>query len=284
MRRLIVCLLLLLSATSAFAAGGVKLYGDLIFADGTRQTTATAQGAKGDVGAAGEAGASGYNSLILLSDEGFGANCANGGVKVQVGLDGNRNNVLDSNEVTQTKYMCASNSVNISVADYVKPVGYLRYYATPDNLNHTHYFDGVQSVNGHPVNLMREVDDPGSVLKETVYFSPDFTAGAYFLGANGTFFANPFPIALPTFVAGQEYGPYDIFGNGSTLVYVSWTFEDVTVPFGTYKNALKRKTRMRTGATDEISYNWHVKDIGSVKWQDAANPNDAEVLIERSFQ
>lgn len=171
---------------------------------------------------------------------------------------------------------------NITVADYAKAVGYLRYSAYP-GISHTHYFDGVQTVSGRSVNVLRELDDAGSVLKETVYFSADITAGVYFLGANGAFFVNAFPTILPAFVPGQEYGPYDIMGDGSQMVYVTWTFENVTVTYGAFTNALKQKTRIRTGSVDTISYNWYVKDVGGVKWQDGTNAADNELLTERNF-
>jgi hypothetical protein len=57
--------LLLMLATSSFAASNIKLYGDLEFADGTKQSTATVQGpvglqgATGDTGPAGPAGPAG---------------------------------------------------------------------------------------------------------------------------------------------------------------------------------------------------------------------------------
>ena len=171
---------------------------------------------------------------------------------------------------------------NITVADYAKFVGYSRYLNYPA-ISHTHYYDGVLTVSGHSVNVLRELDDVGSVLKETIYISADITSGAYILGANGTFFVNPYPAALPSFVPGQEYGPYDIMGDGSQMVYVTWIFEDVTVPYGTFTNALKQRTRTRTGSVDSISYNWYAKDIGGVKWQDGSNASINEVLTGRNF-
>ncbi len=60
-------------------------------------------------GAIGDTGANGVNGLISLvkvSDEPDGNNCKKGGTKVESGLDLNNNNVLDSNEVTSTSYVC----------------------------------------------------------------------------------------------------------------------------------------------------------------------------------
>jgi hypothetical protein len=60
-------------------------------------------GPVGATGPQGPIGANGYNSLILITDEISGANCANGGTKIQVGLDQDRNGSLDFVEVLQTK-------------------------------------------------------------------------------------------------------------------------------------------------------------------------------------
>ena len=56
----------------------------------------------------GPAGAPGANALVSTSPEPAGANCANGGTKIQVGLDTNGNGVLDPSEVNQaeTTYVC----------------------------------------------------------------------------------------------------------------------------------------------------------------------------------
>ena len=50
----------------------------------------------------------GNASLINTTSEPAGTNCANGGTKIEVGLDANNNSELDSNEVNNslTKYVC----------------------------------------------------------------------------------------------------------------------------------------------------------------------------------
>ena len=66
------------------------------------------KGDKGDIGVAGTNGTNGLNALIKTTIEPAGANCTSGGTKIEVGLDTNKNGVLDDNEVnaTQTKYLC----------------------------------------------------------------------------------------------------------------------------------------------------------------------------------
>lgn len=51
-------------------------------------------------------GANGKNALVKTTTEAAGANCANGGIKVESGLDNNNNGTLDASEITATKYVC----------------------------------------------------------------------------------------------------------------------------------------------------------------------------------
>ncbi|HMG89826.1 MAG TPA: hypothetical protein VK589_07195 [Chryseolinea sp.] len=48
----------------------------------------------------------GLNSLISLSTENPGVNCETGGTRIDAGIDKNSNEVLDSNEITATNYVC----------------------------------------------------------------------------------------------------------------------------------------------------------------------------------
>ena len=110
--------------TSAYAGeDGTLIEGDLritgtpgvsglVFPDGSIQYEATVQGPMGPPGLA---GANGYIALISTTNESIGANCSNGGTRVQVGLDINRNSVLDTGEVTQTRYVCNGTSAQSPV-------------------------------------------------------------------------------------------------------------------------------------------------------------------------
>jgi len=51
-------------------------------------------------------GTTGLSSLLNLIPEPPGANCVNGGVKVVSGLDANRDNTLEDNEIQNVKYVC----------------------------------------------------------------------------------------------------------------------------------------------------------------------------------
>jgi photosystem II stability/assembly factor-like uncharacterized protein len=63
-------------------------------------------GAPGSAGTAGAAGANGETTLVATSTVAAGANCPNGGKQINIGLDTNRNGVLDPSEVTSSSYVC----------------------------------------------------------------------------------------------------------------------------------------------------------------------------------
>ena len=63
-------------------------------------------GATGPAGPTGATGDSGFNSLVKVTPEPGGVNCASGGNKIQAGLDTNRDGVLGSDEITSTQYTC----------------------------------------------------------------------------------------------------------------------------------------------------------------------------------
>lgn len=63
-------------------------------------------GAAGTPGTNGTNGINGKNTLTLTTTESAGANCANGGSKLDVGLDKNANGILETIEIESTKYIC----------------------------------------------------------------------------------------------------------------------------------------------------------------------------------
>jgi hypothetical protein len=80
------------------------------YANGATYTTPTLTGIQGAVGPAGTNGTNGLNALIKTTTEPAGVNCANGGTKIETGLDANSNSVLDAVEVNvgQTTFVCGS--------------------------------------------------------------------------------------------------------------------------------------------------------------------------------
>ncbi len=63
-------------------------------------------GVAGTSGADGTNGTNGLNSLVNSSAEAAGTNCANGGQKVESGLDDNGDGTLAADEVDSTSYVC----------------------------------------------------------------------------------------------------------------------------------------------------------------------------------
>lgn len=51
-------------------------------------------------------GQNGLNSIIASTPENSGTNCPNGGTFIQVGIDDNRNNLIDASEVDASFYVC----------------------------------------------------------------------------------------------------------------------------------------------------------------------------------
>ncbi|MBN2722679.1 MAG: SBBP repeat-containing protein [Deltaproteobacteria bacterium] len=73
----------------------------------------------------GKDGAQGNSSLVELTDEAAGENCENGGVRIDSGLDLNRNGILETEEILSTRFVCSSigqdgsdgNSVLVELTD-----------------------------------------------------------------------------------------------------------------------------------------------------------------------
>lgn len=80
--------------------------------DGTNGVDGSAGGA-GGAGPKGDPGSDGFHSLLRLTDESGGSNCASGGKKIEAGLDNGdgggvaADGVLDDGEVDNTQYLCA---------------------------------------------------------------------------------------------------------------------------------------------------------------------------------
>jgi hypothetical protein len=69
-------------------------------------------------------GLTGSNSLISVVAEPAGVNCANGGYKVNTGVDVNKNGTLESIEVQSSKYICNGvNGLHYLVGVVVEPSG-----------------------------------------------------------------------------------------------------------------------------------------------------------------
>lgn len=82
------------------------------------------EGEEGQIGPAGEDGTNGLNSLVNITNEPSGANCENGGIKVEVGIDNSSNGSLDTDEILATSYVCNGVDGNTSLTSVTtEPAG-----------------------------------------------------------------------------------------------------------------------------------------------------------------
>lgn len=81
---------------------------------------AACEGSQGPAGTNGEPGA---NALAETSAEPPGANCPDGGQKIEVGIDTNGNGALDAGEVTTTSYVCNGAGTDSLVRTGSEPAG-----------------------------------------------------------------------------------------------------------------------------------------------------------------
>lgn len=65
-----------------------------------------ATGPAGPIGPTGSTGGNGASSLVRVDDESPGANCANGGSAIHVGIDADADGALDDTEIDHTSYVC----------------------------------------------------------------------------------------------------------------------------------------------------------------------------------
>ena len=92
-------------------------------------------GATGSQGPAGNNGTNGLNALIKTTTEPAGANCTNGGTKIETGLDVNSNGILDLGEViiSLTRYACnGTNGITSNPTSHIILVG--TNYFSPEYL------------------------------------------------------------------------------------------------------------------------------------------------------
>jgi len=77
-------------------------------------------GSDGDPGAPGAAGGPGLSALSAVFAEPAGTHCAEGGARIDAGLDTNANQVLDTGEVASTQYLCQGGSGAAANASLVR--------------------------------------------------------------------------------------------------------------------------------------------------------------------
>lgn len=84
-------------------------------------------------------GIDGNLSLVKITDEPDGANCENGGIKINSGIDSDNNGILEESEIDSTKYVC--NGIG-GISEVILDFNYSN-------------FDGTNSTTGKVSNLFR---------------------------------------------------------------------------------------------------------------------------------
>ncbi len=104
-------------------------------------------GAPGNDGAS---GSDGLNALIDMNPEPVGVNCPYGGLRIDVGIDSNRNGGLDPAEITQTGFVCSGTdgSLGWQVATLIET----------DNAGHARSPQVAVDSNGNAVAVWRQSD------------------------------------------------------------------------------------------------------------------------------
>lgn len=187
-------------------------------------TAPSSTGNGGAVSPAGPTGANGIKSLVAMTTEPAGSNCAYGGTKVTSGLDLDSSGALDSGEVTATGYAC--NGTPYAVVPSIPPgcgtqplsLG-TPAYVSPAGLGGVVY-------KGDTVNFSVNVTDPNTCNSVTVANNYIWTLVSKPLGSTATLSSTT--AATPALVADIAGGTYqlsvqviDTLGNKSPTAFVN---------------------------------------------------------------
>jgi hypothetical protein len=108
-------------------------------------------------GTNGNNGNNGSNSLLNINNDPNGANCDNGGYKIETGIDANNNGILEANEIQSTNFICngtngidgLSSLINISEepeSENCENGGYKIEIGIDYNTNGTLDFDEIETI------------------------------------------------------------------------------------------------------------------------------------------
>ena len=185
-------------------------------------------GEDGEDGAVGATGASGYDSLIASSSEPAGSNCANGGHKMEIGSDLDRDGQMDANEISNTLYICdGEDGVAVSIP-WVDITGIPSDIADGDD--DTTYdgsdfaMSGNSCSNGQVMMGISSSGNPICVIDNDTTVSGNCPSGDYFMtgiSANGvvlcslieTYDGSDFAISGQTCPTGQYVKEIDSNGD-----------------------------------------------------------------------
>ena len=162
-------------------------------------------------------GLAGNNSLIKTTQEPAGVNCANGGTKIEVGLDVNGNNILDNTEinVNQTNYVCNINtSSNIRSGTATQTSSYREIQ--PQYV--AYRFNDTSDVTF--LNPMPNTNYSVSIEKNSGYFATGGNFSGYILITNKT---------INGFTVEGLGGDSVTFGSYNGVNYLTRTFDYIAI-------------------------------------------------------
>ncbi len=177
-------------------------------------------------GSAGADGTDGSTALVSITNEAAGVNCANGGKKVESGIDDDGNGVLDVAEVDSTNYVCNGADGSAGADGTDGSTALVSISIEPAGVNCT---DGGQKVesgiddDGNGVLDVAEVDSTNYVCN-----GADGSAGAD--GADGACANNNAPSIDSITIDGTLYSgvPVSVFAGTDFTVNIAVTDSDVT--------------------------------------------------------
>lgn len=244
---------------------------------------------------------SNLSSLILTVPLSSGSECAGGGSIIMVGLDDNRNGVLEKLEVDQTEYICngtdGQNSPALIDMDQYVSTFSQRFYNSknPSNTYSTitissERIDEKTSIkswiydDGTKEDYHLVEDETGSYRTTAKFYHLDSTTNSYALDRSLTY-SPPFK----NWPKGQIH-PNQTWGGIFTIEQIPYAepvnrwrdysvvgYEDVTVPYGTFVNALKvRRMRINGG----LSNYWYAVGYGLVKSENIYSNSGYMEIIE----
>jgi hypothetical protein len=189
-----------------------EVSGTTYVCNGTEGATG-ADGTPGTSGGDGADGVDGLTSLITVTPEGVGDNCSGGGHRVEVGIDDDRDGILDVDEIDQTSYVC-DGSDGADGADGLQTLVAVTHVAAgPGCIGGAQRIDWGVDDSGNGVLEAEEVDGSEYVCdpyREAYYGWPEELAGSsghspdYLLGVPLTVESG---LLRALAVIGKEAGP-----------------------------------------------------------------------------
>lgn len=136
-------------------------------------------------GAGGINGTSGFSALVKTSTEPVGANCSNGGVKVESGIDdglpsGTANNgALEAGEVTATQYVCNGGGTSVAGMGVLKD-------ASNQTLGNVYAVSTTAITVRSPAGYFYSINWSGTFSDQQIYYSNAGCTGSMYLNAATT--------------------------------------------------------------------------------------------------